>query len=104
MKTFPRLFCWGGQFLIALLLSGCAGSTADNKDLDYDQLDVNFEAVVQGESLTTDDVVAVFATCTRGEETDLKMSQNSPAQFMPYGNEHTGKYPWWRDLAGAQFS
>ena len=83
MKTFPRLFCWGGQLLIALLLSGCAGSTADNKDLDYDQLDVNFEAVVQGESLTTDDVVAVFATCTRGEETDLKMSQNSPAQFMP---------------------
>ena len=83
MKTFPRLFCWGGQLLIALLLSGCAGSTADNKDLDYDQLDVNFEAVVQGESLTTDDVVAVFATCTRGEETDLKMSQNTPAQFMP---------------------
>ena len=83
MKTFPRLFCWGGQLLIALLLSGCAGSTADNKDLDYDQLDVNFEAVVQGESLTTDEVVAVFATCTRGEETDLKMSQNSPAKFMP---------------------
>lgn len=89
MKTFPRLFCWRGQLLIALLLSGCAGSTADNKDLDYDQLDVNFEAVVQGESLTTDDVVAVFATCTRGEETDLKMSQNNPAHFVPVSSGMT---------------
>ena len=82
MRTIPKLFR-AGQILLISLLTGCAGSTADNKGLDYDQLDVNFEAVVQGEALTTDDVVAVFATCTRGEETDLNMSQNKPAHFVP---------------------
>ena len=65
MRTIPKLFrAW--QILLISLLTGCAGSTADNKGLDYDQLDVNFEAGVQGEALTADDVVAVFATCTRG--------------------------------------
>ena len=82
MRTIPKLFR-GGQILIITLLTGCAGSTADNKGLVYDQLDVNFKAVVEGEPLTTDDVVAVFATCTRGEKTDLNMSQNNPAQFVP---------------------
>ena len=82
MRTIPKLFR-GGQILIITLLTGCAGSTADNKGLVYDQLDVNFKAIVKAEPLTTDDVVAVFATCTRGEETDLNMSQNSPAQFVP---------------------
>ena len=57
--------------------------------MDYDQLDVNFEAVVQGESLTTDDVVAVFATCTRGDETNLNMSQNDPAHFVPVSDGTT---------------
>ena len=82
MRTIPKLF-WGGLILLIALLTGCAGSTADNKGLDYDQLDVNFEAVVQGEALTTDDVVAVFATCTRGDKTNLNMSQNNPARFVP---------------------
>lgn len=88
MRTIPKLFR-AGQILLISLLTGCAGSTADNKGLDYDQLDVNFEAVVQGEALTTDDVVAVFATCTRGEETDLNMSQNKPAHFVPVSSGTT---------------
>ena len=88
MKTIPKLF-WGGLILLACVFSGCAGSTANNKGLDYDQLDVNFEAVVQGETLTADDVVAVFATCTRGEETDLNMSQNNPAHFVPVSSGTT---------------
>lgn len=83
MKTIPKLF-WGGLILLIALLTGCAGSTADNKGLDYDQLDVNFEAVVQGEALTTDDVVAVFATCTRGDKTNLNMSQNNPEGICCY--------------------
>ena len=87
MRTIPKLF--SGQILLIALLTGCAGSTSDNKGLDYNQLDVNFQAVVQGEALTTDDVVAVFATCTRGEKTDLKMSQKNPAHFMPVSSGTT---------------
>ena len=81
MRTIPKLF--SGLILLIALLTGCAGSTSDKKGLDYNQLDVNFKAVVQGEAVTTDDVVAVFATCTRGEQTGLNMSQNDPAHFVP---------------------
>ena len=88
MRTIPKLFR-AGQILLISLLAGCAGSTADNKGLDYDQLDVNFKAVVQGEALMTDDVVAVFATCTRGAETDLNMSQNNPTHFVPVSSGTT---------------
>lgn len=87
MRTIPKLF--SGLILLIALLTGCAGSTSDKKGLDYNQLDVNFKAVVQGEAVTTDDVVAVFATCTRGEQTGLNMSQNNPAHFVPVSNGTT---------------
>lgn len=82
MKTFQKPF-WRGLLLLIPLLAGCERPSADNKGLDYTQLDVNFEANVQGNMLTTEDVVAVFATCTRGDETDFVMSHNYPAQFVP---------------------
>ena len=88
MRTIPKLF-WGGQILLIALLTGCAGSTSDKKGLDYDQLDVNFKAVVQGEAVTTDDVVAIFATCSREEQTGLNMSQNDPAHFVPVSDGTT---------------
>ena len=65
------------------LLSGCGRSIADNQALDYTQLDVNFKATVQCEPLTETDVVAIFASCTRNGETDVVMSQNNPAHFVP---------------------
>ena len=71
------------------LLSGCTGSTADNKKLVYDQLDVNFKAVVKGSPLATEDEVAVFATCTREESVGLNMSQNTPAHFVPTSSGST---------------
>ena len=77
MKKLSKLFCWG-QILIVALLSGC-----DRSSNDYAQLDVNFKATVQGNGLMTDDVVAVFATCTRNEKTDVVMSENYPAHFIP---------------------
>ena len=88
MKVFQKLF-WGGQILFIALLSGCGRSTADNQGLNYTQLDVNFEATVQCEALTAEDEVAVFATCTRGSDIDVKMSQNFPAQFIPVSAGNT---------------
>lgn len=88
MKIFSKLFCLGSIASI-VLLSGCAGSTADNHGLDYDHLEVNFKAVVQSAPLTTDDAVAVFATCTRGGSVDFNMSQNSPAHFVPVASGTT---------------
>lgn len=87
MKKFLKLF--SGPILLMLLLSGCTRSDADNKRLDYESLDVNFKAIVQGESLTVDDEVAVIATCTRGESIDLPMSQNNPAHFVPVSSGMT---------------
>ena len=75
--------------LLVALFSGCVRSTADNKGLDYDQLDVNFKAVVQSTPLAEDDEIAVFATCTRGESVDLKMSQAEPARFIPVSSGMT---------------
>ena len=88
MKILQKLF-WGGQILLISLLSGCTRSTADNQALDYTQLDVNFKAAVQCDPVTSADVVAVFATCTRGGETDVLMSQSSPAQFVPVSAGNT---------------
>lgn len=80
---------WGGQVLLISLLSGCARSTADNQALDYTQLDVNFKASVQCEPLTSKDVVAIFASCTRSGETDVLMSQNNPSLFVPVSEGNT---------------
>ena len=83
MKTIPKLL-WGGQVLLALLFSGCAGSTADNKSLDYDQLDVVFELSMPGDvSLEADAMFGVLGTCTRNGETDVVMSQNGVAAYRP---------------------
>ena len=82
MKTIKQLF-WGGQILLAALLSGCAESVSDNTRLDYTQLDVNFEATVPGNPLSTEEAVAVFATCSRGADTEVIMSKNYPAYFIP---------------------
>ena len=75
--------------LFACILSACTKSPADNGKLDYDQLDVNFKAVVDGAALASDDVVSVFATCTRNGETDVNMCQKSPAEFIPTSQGNT---------------
>lgn len=87
MKKFLKLF--SGPILMMLLLSGCTRSDADNKGLEYESLDVNFKAIVQGDSLAVDYEVAVIATCTRGESIDLPMSQNNPAHFVPVSSGMT---------------
>ena len=84
MKTFPRLFCWGGQLLIALLLSGCAGSTANNKSLDYDQLDVVFELSMPDDVvLGADALFGVGSTCTRDGKEDVAMNAKGIAAYRP---------------------
>lgn len=75
--------------LFACILSACTKAPADNGKLDYDQLDVNFKAVVDGAAFAGDDVVSVFATCTRNGETDVNMSQKSPAEFIPTSHGNT---------------
>ena len=88
MKILQKPFLWC-QILVISLISGCARSTADNQALDYTQLDVNFKAVVQCQPLALADDVAIFASCTRGNETEVIMSQNNPAIFVPVSEGKT---------------
>ena len=73
------------MFLMLLfVLDGCSNSSADNQDLDWSQLDVNFAATVQGtEYAAPAPIVGIVATCTRGNNENVQMSKNSPAKYVP---------------------
>ena len=67
----------------ALLLAACQNSTDDNRPMEYDSLDVNFAGTLAGASWSPENVVGVFATCTRGDAEGTAMSTKTPACFHP---------------------
>ena len=69
--------------LAALLLAACQNSTDDNRPMEYDSLDVNFAGTLAGASWSPENVVGVFATCTRGDAEGTAMSTKTPACFHP---------------------
>lgn len=74
----------------AFLLAACQNSKEDNHPLEYDSLDVNFAGTLAGASWSTDDVVGVFATCTRNGVENTAMSSKTPACFHPVGQTTEG--------------
>ena len=83
MRTIPKLIR-GGQILLACILTGCAGSTANNKGLDYDQLDVVFEASMpDGTELVDGALFGVAGTCSRNGEQNVPMSNNGISAYRP---------------------
>ena len=89
MKRFsPELFLVP---LAALFLAiACQNSTEDNRPLVYDSLDVNFAGTLAGASWSPDDVVGVFATCTRDGAENTAMSSKTPACFHPVSQTTEG--------------
>ena len=74
----------------ALLLAACQNSTEDNHPLVYESLDVNFAGTLAGASWSPDEVVGVFATCTRDGAENTAMSAKTPACFHPVGQTTEG--------------
>ncbi|MGN0188053.1 MAG: fimbrillin family protein [Candidatus Cryptobacteroides sp.] len=68
--------------LAVLAVNACNVSTDNNKSLDYDALEVNFSATLDGSVWSKDDVIGVYASCSRGGNT-TQMSEQSPASFFP---------------------
>ena len=88
MKTFSRLFWWTG--LATLLISGCTGSTANNKSLDYESLDLVFEVSLPETTVfDTDALIGIAANCSRGGKENVPMNSKGIAAYRP---NSTGNY------------
>ena len=79
MKTTSRCFA-----VVATLaaVSSCNVSTDNNKSLDYDALEVNFSATLDGSVWSADEIIGVYAVCSRNGNTE-QMGGKSPASFIP---------------------
>ncbi len=73
--------------MLALFLSGCKNSSDNNHGLDYAVLDVNFEGTLSGRSWSEGDRIGIFASCTRHDEQDVRMSSNANALYTVSGGE-----------------
>ena len=62
--------------------SSCNVSTDNNKSLDYDALEVNFSATLDGSVWSADEIIGVYAVCSRNGNTE-QMGGKSPASFIP---------------------
>lgn len=80
MKKFLSLLMIASGLLV---LNACQRSLEDNHPLQYEQIDVNFSATLAGTNWTKEDLVGVFANCTRNGEEHTVMSEKFPACFRP---------------------
>ena len=72
------------------LLAACQNSTDDNHPLEYDSLDVNFAGTLAGASWSANELIGVFATCTRDGAENTAMSNKTPACFHPLSQTTEG--------------
>ena len=81
MRQFPHLIL---PVLAAIGLTvACTTKSSDNRTLDYQSMDLSFAAGVKGFSFSPEDAVGVFASCTRGDRTDVPMSTTVPCIYHP---------------------
>lgn len=67
--------------LAALLAAGCQPNKDNNKALDFETLGVNFSVRTSGMTLPAGTSFSIAATCSRGGETDVKMSMMPVSEF-----------------------
>lgn len=77
MKRINSLLLLAG----ALVAFSCQVNQDGNKPLDYDTLPVQFKATRQGTGWESGATVGVLATCTRGEQENVSMSENPVALY-----------------------
>jgi hypothetical protein len=69
--------------LFGLIASACNHTSENNHGLDYESLDIAFSAKCGGSGWSTDDVVGVYATCTRNENENTSMGEKGMSCFKP---------------------
>lgn len=61
---------------LMMALGSCSNSDDNNQALDYESLQVNFTAAIEGATWEPEAEIGVFATCTRGENPGFGLAGN----------------------------
>lgn len=77
MKKYFAILC-----CTLLAAAACQPNTDDNKGLEWESLDVNFTAALNGQSWPAGAELGVIATCTRNGEEGVLMSENPVARYV----------------------
>ena len=77
MKKYFAILCCA-----LLAAAACQPNTDDNKGLEWDSLDVNFTAALNGQSWPTGAELGIIATCTRDGKEATLMSENPVACYV----------------------
>ena len=77
MKKYFAILC-----CVLLAAAACQPNTDDNKGLEWESLDVNFTAALNGQSWPAGAELGVIATCTRNGEEGVLMSENPVARYV----------------------
>lgn len=77
MKKYFSILC-----CVLLAVAACQPNADDNKGLEWESLDVNFTAALDGQSWPAGSELGVIATCTRNGEEGTVMSENPVARYV----------------------
>lgn len=77
MKKYFAILCCA-----LLAVTACQPNTDDNKGLEWESLDVNFSAALNGQSWPEGAELGVIATCTRNGQGATLMSENPVARYV----------------------
>lgn len=77
MKKYFAILCCA-----LLAAAACQPNTDDNKGLEWDSLDVNFSAALNGQSWPAGSELGIIATCTRDGKEATLMSENPVACYV----------------------
>lgn len=73
----------------AFLAAGCQPNGDNNKSLDFEKLEVNFTVKTSGIELPAGTSVSIAATCARGGETGVSMTDKPAAEFRLMEDENS---------------
>ncbi len=77
MKKYFAILCCA-----LLAAAACQPNTDDNKGLEWDNLNVNFTAALNGQSWPAGAELGLIATCTRNDQEATIMSENPVARYV----------------------
>lgn len=77
MKKYFAILC-----CLTLALAACQPNADDNQGLEWESLDVNFTAALDGQSWPEGSELGVIATCTRNGQEGTVMSGNPVARYV----------------------
>lgn len=78
-----RFFKLSTVITLLLMVVSCQNTADNNHGLDYETIDLCFTSTIVGRNWNENDVIGLYSSCTRKEQTDVVMSENKPACFIP---------------------